>query len=108
MAKTKKKTLEYNVISKTDNSKLGVIKWNNEYRKYAFFVKSDLVSSTNEYIPGLTTTHPDTKVFDSDCMDEISSFMKELMADRKRISIKDASSLAMENKNSMIFKEEEQ
>ena len=105
---TSKKTKTFHVISKTDGSKLGEIKWHSGYRKYAFFVKSLVyvqavdMSDDNEKISylseasyndikmtfkrsnnGAITIQADTKIFDTVCLKEITSFIEKLMEERK-------------------------
>jgi len=73
----KKITKTFYVISKYDNSLLGVIKWHPPYRKYSFFVTSKFEFSGGEYLV-------DTKIFDDGCLDEVSDFLKKLMDERKK------------------------
>lgn len=105
---TNKKTKTFEVISKTDGSKLGEIKWHTGYRKYAFLVKSLVsvqavdMSDDNEKISyfseatyndikmgfkrannGAITIQADTKIFDTVCLKEITSFIEKLMEERK-------------------------
>lgn len=105
---TTTKTKLFHVISKTDGSKLGEIKWHSGYRKYAFFVKSLVsvqavdMSDDNEKISyfseatyndikigfkrannGAITIQADTKIFDTVCLKEITSFIEKLMEERK-------------------------
>lgn len=75
---TKKKTKTFHVISKTDGSKLGEIKWHSQYRKYSFQVTSNVYE--DKIFRGYVL---DTKIFDTTCLDEISSFIKKLMEERK-------------------------
>ena len=75
---TNKKTKTFHVISKTDGSKLGEIKWHTGYRKYALFVTSDIYTN---YI--MQEVKVDTKIFDTVCLKEITSFIEKLMEERK-------------------------
>lgn len=79
-AKTFKKTKTFEVISKTDNSKLAEIKWHPAYRSYALFVTSDIYYDNSVYplIP-----NPDAKIFDIKCLTEITKFIEALMEERK-------------------------
>lgn len=105
---TKKKTKKFEVISKTDGSKLGEIKWQPSYRSYALFVKSlvyiqavdtkddgqisynsqatynDIEMKFLHANNGVIKIQADVKVFDTKCQDEISGFIKALMAERKK------------------------
>lgn len=78
----KTKTKKFEVISKTDGSKLGEIKWQPSYRSYAFFVTSEVTSDYERW--GFATWVADTKIFDPKCLDEISAFIKALMAERNK------------------------
>lgn len=104
----KTKTKKFEVISKTDGSKLGEIKWQPSYRSYAFFVKSlvytravdidddgktsytsqatynDIEMKFLRANNGVIKIQADTKIFDPKCLDEISAFIKALMAERKK------------------------
>ena len=75
---TNKKTKTFNVISKTDGSKLGEIKWHPAYRSYALFVTSEIYETYDEYI------YADTKIFDTNCQKEITMFCEALMAEWKK------------------------
>ena len=79
---TKTKTKKFEVISKTDGSKLAEIKWQPSYRSYALFVTSEVTSDYERW--GFATWVADTKIFDIKCLDEISGFIKTLMAERKQ------------------------
>lgn len=105
---TKTKTKKFEVISKTDGSKLGEIKWQTSYRSYALFVKSlvdiqavdidddgkmsyqsqatyrDIEMKFHHTNNGVIKIQADTKIFDPNCLDEISGFIKALMAERKK------------------------
>lgn len=104
----KTKTKKFEVISKTDGSKLGEIKWQPSYRSYAFFVKSlvytravdidddgktsytsqatynDIEMKFLRANNGVIKIQADVKIFDPKCLDEISAFIKALMAERKK------------------------
>lgn len=75
----KTKTKKFEVISKTDGSKLGEIKWQPSYRSYAFYVIF-LQKIGYYWNDGVT----EAKIFDPNCLDEISAFIKALMAERKK------------------------
>ena len=75
---TNKKTKTFHVISKTDGSKLGEIKWHTGYRKYALFVESYLY-----FIFGENTYTTSVQIFDTVCLKEITSFIEKLMEERK-------------------------
>ena len=75
----KTKTKKFEVISKTDGTKLGEIKWQPSYRSYALFVTSYI-----EFIFGEDTFTTSVRIFDPKCLDEISAFIKALMAERKK------------------------
>ena len=74
---TTTKTKRFEVISKTDGSKLGEIKWHSPYRKYAFFVTCEEYFNTKY---GQYTV--DTKIFDTNCLKEIIAFIGDLMDKR--------------------------
>lgn len=75
----KTKTKKFEVISKTDGSKLGEIKWQPTYRSYALFVA--FYHEVGYYWNDGVT---EAKIFDQKCLDEISAFIKALMAERKK------------------------
>jgi hypothetical protein len=100
---TTTKTKRFEVVSKTDGSKLGEIRWHSPYRKYAFQVTSKIyvqvVGVESEYWSGnfdkqvtfkVNGKEPnvhieaDTKIFDDTCMEEISQFIKKLMEEREK------------------------
>lgn len=68
----KKKTKTFEVKNKTNGSYLGQVSWAGGWRKYTF-----------------TTPHS-SLMFDTGCLDHISSFIKELMGERK-VSVKSIS-----------------
>ena len=72
---TTTKTKLFHVISKTDGSKLGEIKWHSPYRKYAFQV-------TAKYYEDNFILMEDTKIFDTNCLKEIIAFIDDLMDKR--------------------------
>ena len=72
---TTTKTKRFEVISKTDGSKLGEIKWHSPYRKYALFV-------TSKYYEDNFILMEDTKIFDTNCLKEIIAFIGDLMDKR--------------------------
>ena len=76
---TTTKTKRFEVISKTDGSKLGEIKWHSPYRKYAFFVTCEEYFNTKY---GQYTV--DTKIFDTNCLKEIIAFIDKLMEDKNK------------------------
>jgi hypothetical protein len=73
---TTTKTKRFEVVSKTDGSKLGEIKWHSPYRKYAIFIWSDWRQG---FMGGI-----DVKIFDTTCLDEISQFIKKLMEEKRK------------------------
>ncbi len=75
---TTTKTKLFHVISKTDGSKLGEIRWHSRYRKYSFLVTSKMYH--DDFYGNYWC---DTKIFDTTCLDEISAFIKKLMEERK-------------------------
>jgi hypothetical protein len=76
---TTTKTKRFEVVSKTDGSKLGEIRWHSPYRKYSFQVTSKVYE--DKIVRGYVL---DTKIFDTTCMDEISAFIKKLMEEREK------------------------
>ena len=76
---TTTKTKLFHVISKTDDSKLGEIKWKSSYRSYALFVTCEQYFNTKygQYVV-------DTKIFDPKCQKEITAFCEKLMEERKK------------------------
>lgn len=61
------KTSQFQVRTKSEST-LAIIKWNAPWRKYCFFPINK---------PGIVT------IFDADCLSEITSFLTELMLQRK-------------------------
>jgi len=59
------KTTRYEVRNSENNVLLGIIKWFGAWRKYAFF------------------PYPDT-VFETQCLSDITQFLKDLMEERKK------------------------
>jgi len=66
----KTKTKVFMVFNKTSNDLLGYVKWYAPWRQYCFLVKGDLV-------------------FNSECLTDITTFIKDLMAERKARSKND-------------------
>ena len=64
---TKKKTKDFHVHNSKNGSFLGWINWYPPFRKYAFTANGDTV-------------------FDSNCLDDISTFVKELMKEHQKNS----------------------
>lgn len=78
--KTPNKTKTFNVVSKTDGSHLGKIKWHSGYRKYTLFVMSDV--HEDKIARGYVL---DIKIFDTTCLNEITKFIDNLMEERKKM-----------------------
>lgn len=62
----KPKTKVYAVLSKNDNSQLAIIKWYANWRCYAFYPENGTI-------------------WEEDCLGAIAQFLKDLMADRRRL-----------------------
>jgi hypothetical protein len=69
-------TKKFIVVSKTDGSKLGVIKWHTGYRKYAFSIPVEYYMEEGEIVFS-------EKTFDNVCMNEISAFVWDLIVQYK-------------------------
>lgn len=82
---TKKKTKTFEVISKTDGSKLGEIKWHPNYRSYALFVTHEIMFPFAEEYYKMNVY-----IFDIKCQKEITAFCEKLMEERKNDTKKTA------------------
>ena len=71
-------TKKFKVVSKSDKSILGVVKWHTGYRAYAFYVTSIVYMERNP-LSGIDRPKADSKVFDNDCMREVTLFMEQQM-----------------------------
>ena len=71
-------TKKFKVVSKSDESVLGVVKWHTGYRAYAFYVTS-IVRRVRHEGTGMEGLDIDSKIFDNDCMREITLFMEQEM-----------------------------
>lgn len=63
---SKGKTKIFKVIAKEGGNFLGTIKWFSNWRKYCFYPEN-------------------STIFETDCLNDISNFLKELMDDRKKL-----------------------
>jgi len=64
LIETKPKTKIYAVISKSDNSRLAIVKWYSNWRCYAFYPENGTI-------------------YEDDCLNAITQFLKDLMSERK-------------------------
>ena len=64
LVKDSGKTKTYAVFAKEGNAALGTVKWYSSWRKYAFFPEGG-------------------SLFEKDCLNDIASFLDELMLSRK-------------------------
>jgi len=58
------KTRVYSVTSRSDNNRIGIIKWYAPWRRYCYFPEEDTIYS-------------------SGCLDDINDFIQGLMRERK-------------------------
>ena len=59
------KTKVYNCYNKDSDAMLGQVKWHSSFRKYSFFTEANIA-------------------FEETCLNDISDFLRQCMADHKR------------------------